>query len=99
MNGMSLDSDDRDLIIVDEPPYEAKRNTSPLYFRCYIIGSAILHLGTIIPLIYCLVKICALNTALSEAIKLGHNITNISGQMDRMQFDVDLIVNESGRWL
>ena len=97
MNSMSLDNDDRDLII-DEPSSETKRETPLRYYRCYIICSAILHLITIIPLIYCLVKIHTLSTALSEATKLGLNITDILGQMDKMQFDIDLIVEESGRW-
>ena len=96
MNSVYFDNDDRNLII-DEPTSETERETSLRFYRCYIIGSAILHLLTIMPLIYCLVKIHTLSTALSEVTKLGLNITDISGQMDKMQFDIDLIVNESGR--
>ena len=96
MNSVYFDNDDRNLII-DEPTSETERETSLRYYRCYIICSAILHLISIIPLIYCLVKIHTLSTALSEVTKLGLNITDISGQMDKMQFDIDLIVNESGR--
>ena len=62
-----------------------------------IIGGTLLHLVTIIPLIYCLVEVTKIDTAISEAGIFDSNITDMTEQVDYLQYDVEFIVNETGK--
>ena len=62
-----------------------------------IIGGTLLHLVTIIPLIYCLVEVTKTDTAISEAGIFDSNITDMTEQVDYLQYDVEFIVNETGK--
>ena len=50
---------------------------APPSLHWVIVGSTLLHVATIISLIYCLIEVTKIDTAVFEAEKLDSNITGV----------------------
>ena len=50
---------------------------APPSLRWVIVGSTLLHVATIISLIYCLIEVTKIDNAVFEAEKLDSNITGV----------------------